>query len=67
MPKVIFPAAADGLFVDVLVGLDGASTVELFATGQAIPAPIHGRALIDTGSTATGISAAIRHAPCIAY
>jgi hypothetical protein len=59
MPKLIFHARPDGLFVDVLIGLDGATTAALLAAGQPIPAPIRARSLIDTGSDVTVVSGSI--------
>jgi hypothetical protein len=59
MPKLVFPVLPDGLLVDVLIGLDGATTVALLAAGQPISAPLHARGEIDTGSNMTAVSAAI--------
>jgi hypothetical protein len=33
MPKVVFPVLADGLLVDVLIGLDGATTLKQLTAG----------------------------------
>jgi hypothetical protein len=59
MPRVVFPVLADGLLVDVLIGLDGATIVAQLAAGQPITAPVPARAEIDTGSNVTAVSAAI--------
>jgi hypothetical protein len=59
MPQLIIPIGKDGLFVDVLIGVDGATTAALFASGQPIPSPVRGRAAIDTGSDVTVVSRAI--------
>jgi hypothetical protein len=60
MAKLVFPVLPDGLRVDVLIGLDGATTVAQLAAGQPITAPIRARGEIDTGSNMTAVSAAIR-------
>ena len=59
MPKLIFPASKDELLVDVLIGLDGATTTALLAAGKPILAPIRACGAIDTGSNVTAVSAAI--------
>ena len=58
MSKLVFPVLADGLRVDGLIGLDGATIVALLAAGQPIPAPLSARGEIDTGSNVTAVSAA---------
>jgi hypothetical protein len=55
MPRLTFPITPDGLQVDVVVGLDAARAATLSNTGRAIPAPRQARALIDTGTTMTGV------------
>jgi hypothetical protein len=37
MPSLVFPVLRDGLRVDVLIGLDGATTVALLAAGRQLP------------------------------
>src|SRR5438270_6187420 len=59
MPKLVFPVQVDGLLVDVLIGLDGATTLARLAAGQAITAPVPARGEIDTGSNVTAVSTAI--------
>jgi hypothetical protein len=59
MPKLEFPVLSEGLLVDVLIGLDGATTTALVAAGQALAAPIRARGEIDTGCNVTAISAAL--------
>jgi hypothetical protein len=59
MPHLIFPVDKDGLLIDVLIGLDGATTTALFSAGQPIPPPIRARAAIDTGSDVTVVSRSI--------
>ena len=49
MPKLEFPVLSEGLLVDVLIGLDGATTTALVAAGQPVAAPIRARGEIDTG------------------
>jgi hypothetical protein len=60
MPKLVFPVLPDGLRVDVLIGLDGATTLAQLGAGQLLTAPIRAHGLIDTGSNITAVSAAIR-------
>ena len=50
MAAFTFPLTADGLALEVVIGLDGQSTVDLQAQGLPGPAPIAVQALIDTGS-----------------
>ena len=59
MPKLVFPVLADGLLVDVVIGVDGATTAALFSSGQPITAPVPARGAIDTGSFVTAVSTAI--------
>ena len=59
MPKLVFPVLADGLLVDVLIGLDGALMLAQVAAGQPITAPIRACGEIDTGSNVTAVSSAI--------
>jgi hypothetical protein len=59
MPKLVFSVLADGLLVDVSIGLDGATTAAQFATGQPLTAPIITRGEIDTGCNVTAVSSAI--------
>jgi hypothetical protein len=58
MPHVTFPATADGLVVDVLIGLPGSAMQSLQQSGQSIPPPLLIRGLLDTGADATALSAA---------
>ena len=50
---------SEGLLVDVLIGLDGATTTALVAAGQPLAAPIRARGEIDTGCNVTAVSAAL--------
>jgi hypothetical protein len=50
---------ADGLLVDAVIGLDGATTAAHLAAGRPMPAPVRARAEIDTGSNITAVSATI--------
>jgi hypothetical protein len=59
MPRLVFPVLAEGLLVDVFIGLDGATTAAQLAAGQPMTAPIRARGEIDTGSNVTAVSAAI--------
>jgi hypothetical protein len=56
---LVFPVVPDGLLVDVLIGLDGDTTLAQLAAGQPITAPIRARGEIDTGSNSTAVSATI--------
>jgi hypothetical protein len=56
MPSLTFPVTPEGLAVPVWVGLAGKTTATLQAAGQAIPAPLPARGLLDTGSTLTAIA-----------
>lgn len=56
MPSLTFPVTPDGLAVPVWIGLSGKAMVSLRAAGQAIPAPLMARGLLDTGSTVTAIA-----------
>jgi hypothetical protein len=59
MSKVVFPVLADGLLVDVLIGLDDARTLAQLAAGQPITPPVPTRGQIDTGSNVSAVSTAI--------
>ena len=59
MPKLVFPVLPAGLGVDVLIGLDAATTMAQFAGGRPITAPIRARGEVDTGSNIPAVSAAI--------
>ena len=60
MDKLTFPITPDDdLVCDVLIGLDGDTTTTLVGAGQSVLRPIHGRGVIDTGTTKTSVSASI--------
>src|SRR6476659_6917361 len=59
MPRLTFPVLSDGLLVDVLIGLDGATMAAHVAAGQPIAAPIRARGEIDTGCNMTAVGASI--------
>jgi hypothetical protein len=59
MARLVFPVLADGLLVDVLIGLRAASMATQLAAGQPITAPVRARGAIDTGTDITIVSAAI--------
>jgi hypothetical protein len=50
---------AEGLLVDVMIGLDGDTTAAQFTSGQPLTAPVQARGEIDTGSNVTAVSTAI--------
>src|SRR4051794_10918078 len=56
MPRLTFSVTPDGLACDALIGVHRTVAVALHAAGQPIPAPVSGRALIDTGSNVTCVS-----------
>jgi hypothetical protein len=56
MEHLTFPFSANGLTLDVLIGLDGNSTAQLHACGQPIPRPVRARGVLDTGTDATAIA-----------
>ena len=56
MPGLIFPIVPDGLLTPVLLGPDRAQMQALQSAGAPLPAPLHIRALIDTGSDHTAIA-----------
>ena len=58
MARLTFPIPGDELIADVVVNLDAATLFQTRAKGISCPA-IVGEGLIDTGSNATGISAAV--------
>ena len=51
-----YPVSADGLALEVMIGLPGNAFAPLVAAGQPVPAPILVRALIDTGSDVTCVA-----------
>jgi hypothetical protein len=59
MPKLVFPVLGDGLLVDVVVGLDRATTLGQLGAGQPITAPICARGEIDTATNIAAVRAAI--------
>jgi hypothetical protein len=59
MPRLVFPVLPDGLLVDVVIGLDGATTTAQLAAGQPLTAPLRARGEIDTGTNVTAVSAAL--------
>lgn len=56
MPHLSFPVTADGLTLNVLIGLNDQETKALLAAGSAIPTPLWARAVIDSGSDVTAVS-----------
>jgi predicted aspartyl protease len=55
MPQLILPISLDGLCLDAIIGVDGATTQSLVSARQPIPAPQPARALIDTGTDITAV------------
>jgi hypothetical protein len=56
MPHTRYSRTADGMVLDVLVGLDGQRMAGLVAAGQPLPPPLLVRAQIDSGSTISCIA-----------
>lgn len=59
MSQLTFPVSLDGLCLDAVIGLDGATCQALVTAGQAIRAPQPVRALIDTGTDITAVSSVV--------
>lgn len=53
MPRLTLPFGPDGLLVPALVGLAAPALQARHARGAALPAPVHARGMIDSGSTLT--------------
>ena len=62
MPRYTYPMTSDGPIVPIVIGLDQAAVAILAAAAISIPAPFHGKAIIDTGSNVTAVSASFLHA-----
>jgi hypothetical protein len=54
-----FPINPDGLSLDVLVGIDQQASHALLAQGVALPRPERVRALLDSGTDLTAVSAQV--------
>jgi hypothetical protein len=62
MAQLTFPVVADELLVDVRINLAAPDLAVLQAANQPAPASFVARAILDTGSNATGVAASIiRH------
>jgi len=59
MAQLTFPVVTDELLVDVRVNLHAPALAKLQAAQNAAPASVVTRAIIDTGSNASGISASV--------
>ena len=59
MVRLAFPITRVGLTLDALVGVDGSTMAALQQAGQPITPPVLVRALIDTGTDITAVSAPI--------
>jgi aspartyl protease len=59
MPQLTFPTRPDGLFVDVLVGLDAQMVTDRLAAGLPVPPAVQVRGLLDTGSDVTCVHASL--------
>lgn len=56
MAKLIFPTNPNGLAVTVVIGLDGATTADLYSAGLPIPMPVTQPGVVDCGSTLTAVA-----------
>jgi hypothetical protein len=56
MEHLTFPFSADGLTLEVLIGLDGNTTAALHVAGQSITPPVRARELLDTGTDVTAVA-----------
>jgi hypothetical protein len=54
-----FPVTPAGLEVPVLIGLNGSATASLRAAGLPVPPPVRARALLDSGTNASAVAAAV--------
>ena len=59
MVRLAFPITRVGLTLEALVGVDGSTMAALQQAGQPITPPVHVRALIDTGTDITAVSAPV--------
>lgn len=59
MPHLTLPRGPDGFVVEVLIGLDGATTTSLHAAAQPIPPPLRLRGVLDTGTDKTSVAARV--------
>ena len=55
MPRLTYPFGPDGLFVPAVVALSAPAMQALHAQGGSLPAPLHARGLLDSGSTVTAV------------
>jgi hypothetical protein len=56
MEHLTFPFGADGLKMEVLIGLDSHATAKLHAAGRPVTRPVRARGLLDTGTDATAVA-----------
>ncbi len=59
MPHFTLPVSPDGYLLQILLGLRATDMAALQAAGQPIPAPLHARALLDTGTDRTAVSTSL--------
>jgi hypothetical protein len=59
MAQLRFPVSSAGLIVPVWLGLCGRETAYLVAAGQAVPRPVHGHGMLDTGSDISAVSSTL--------
>lgn len=59
MARLAFPVAADGICIDVVIGLSHSDMNALLDAGLPLLTPIKTRGLIDTGTTMTSVATSI--------
>jgi hypothetical protein len=56
MPRLTFPFLPDGLLVPAALNLAATELRALLAVGAALPASIHARGMLDSGTTVTAVA-----------
>ena len=59
MPHLTLSISPDGFALTVLVGLNGQDSTDLINAGQAVPAPVTVRAVIDSGTDLTCVASRV--------
>ncbi len=55
MPYLNYTTSPDGPILEAVIGVDGASTVDLLQADAPVPLPIRARSLLDRGSDLTAV------------
>ena len=56
MPTLTFAVQPDGLIVDVMIGPDASTCIDLKQAGQPIPRPLRVRGVMDTATDLTAVA-----------